>query len=265
MTKYEAIIFWSEEDRAFIAAVPELPGCMADGASRETALNRVNVVIDEWIETAKSLGRPIPQPKDRNTKMRLVQKKVEDCLKHPVRVLPTLPRTDYSAVLRIWHSSSFLANKSSFIYPPSGVNRRRYDAAVVEICWEASGDATGLADPSQRLKSELGVEPTLRMRSAPFDLSQHSSLLEIRNTIGLALRPKHYSVGADGEVWGFEKFDHFEESRFQWWGKGPSDWQPSIKTFHDLLAAVHKEVEANDYQPYQPELHVKPRKEAITE
>ena len=65
MTKYEIIIYWSEEDRAFIAEVPELPGCAADGSTRESALKNVNVVIDEWIETAKSLGRPIPQPKGR--------------------------------------------------------------------------------------------------------------------------------------------------------------------------------------------------------
>jgi len=64
-TKYEIILYWSEEDKAFIAEVPELPGCTADGATREAALKNVNVVIDEWIETAKELGRPIPQPKGR--------------------------------------------------------------------------------------------------------------------------------------------------------------------------------------------------------
>lgn len=67
MTKYEVIIYWSDEDQAFIAEVPELSGCAADGATREAALKNVNVVIDEWIETAKSLGRPIPQPKGRLT------------------------------------------------------------------------------------------------------------------------------------------------------------------------------------------------------
>jgi predicted RNase H-like HicB family nuclease len=65
MTKYEVIIYWSEEDQAFIAEVPELPGCAADGATRQAALKNVDVVIAEWIETAKKLGRDIPQPKGR--------------------------------------------------------------------------------------------------------------------------------------------------------------------------------------------------------
>ena len=65
MTKYEVIIYWSEEDQAFIAEVPELPGCAADGATRQAALKNVDVVIKEWIETAKSLGRSIPEPKGR--------------------------------------------------------------------------------------------------------------------------------------------------------------------------------------------------------
>jgi predicted RNase H-like HicB family nuclease len=63
--KYEVIIYWSEGDRAFIAEVPELPGCAADGATRQAALKNVDVVIKEWIETARSLGRPIAQPKGR--------------------------------------------------------------------------------------------------------------------------------------------------------------------------------------------------------
>ena len=65
MTKYEVIIYWSEEDQAFIAEVPELPGCAADGRTRQEALKNVDLVIKEWIETAQSLGRPIPQPKGR--------------------------------------------------------------------------------------------------------------------------------------------------------------------------------------------------------
>lgn len=60
MFKYEVIIYWSEEDQAFIAEVPELPGCAADGATYQEALANVEVVIKEWIETAKELGRPIP-------------------------------------------------------------------------------------------------------------------------------------------------------------------------------------------------------------
>ena len=65
MDKYEIIIYWSEEDHAFIAEVPELPGCAADGASHQEALGNVEVIIQEWIATAKELGRPIPKPKGR--------------------------------------------------------------------------------------------------------------------------------------------------------------------------------------------------------
>jgi predicted RNase H-like HicB family nuclease len=65
MTKYEVIIYWSDEDGAFIAEVPELPGCAADGATYQESLANVEVIIQEWIETAKELGRPIPQPKGR--------------------------------------------------------------------------------------------------------------------------------------------------------------------------------------------------------
>ena len=63
--KYELIIYWSDEDQAFIAEVPELPGCAADGKTYREALSNVEVVIQEWIETATELGRPIPQPKGR--------------------------------------------------------------------------------------------------------------------------------------------------------------------------------------------------------
>ena len=65
MPKYEVIIYWSQEDLAFIAEVPELPGCAADGKTYREALRNVEVVVQEWIETAKELGRPIPQPKGR--------------------------------------------------------------------------------------------------------------------------------------------------------------------------------------------------------
>ena len=61
--RYELIIYWSREDQAFLVEVPELPGCMADGASYEEALANAQIVIAEWIETAKSLNRPIPEPK----------------------------------------------------------------------------------------------------------------------------------------------------------------------------------------------------------
>jgi len=65
MLKYEIIIYWSEEDQAFIAEAPELAGCAADGATHQEALVNLEVVIQEWIETAKELGRPIPEPKGR--------------------------------------------------------------------------------------------------------------------------------------------------------------------------------------------------------
>lgn len=65
MIRYEVIIYWSDEDEAFIAEVPELAGCIADGNSYQEALANVEVVIQEWIETAKELGRPIPEPKGR--------------------------------------------------------------------------------------------------------------------------------------------------------------------------------------------------------
>jgi predicted RNase H-like HicB family nuclease len=64
-SKYELIIYWSEEDQAFIAEAPELAGCAADGATYSEALANIQVVISEWIETAKDLGRPVPEPKGR--------------------------------------------------------------------------------------------------------------------------------------------------------------------------------------------------------
>jgi predicted RNase H-like HicB family nuclease len=65
MTKYEIILYWSDEDEAFIAEAPELAGCAADGASRQEALANVELVIAQWLETARELGRPIPQSKGR--------------------------------------------------------------------------------------------------------------------------------------------------------------------------------------------------------
>ena len=65
MTKYEVILYWSSEDDAFIAEVPELAGCTADGATRQEALANVEVIIAEWMETARNLGRYIPEPKGR--------------------------------------------------------------------------------------------------------------------------------------------------------------------------------------------------------
>lgn len=63
--RYEIIMYWSTEDEAFIAEVPELAGCMADGETYDEALANARVVIQEWIETAQSLGRMIPKPKGR--------------------------------------------------------------------------------------------------------------------------------------------------------------------------------------------------------
>jgi len=65
MSKYEIIIYWSEEAQVFIAEVPELPGCAADGKTYKEALANVETVIQEWIQTAKELGRPIPLPRGR--------------------------------------------------------------------------------------------------------------------------------------------------------------------------------------------------------
>ncbi|MGA3113713.1 MAG: type II toxin-antitoxin system HicB family antitoxin [Syntrophobacteraceae bacterium] len=63
--RYEVIIYWSDQDQAFIAEVPELPGCAADGATYQEAVANVETVIQEWIETAQELGRSVPAPKGR--------------------------------------------------------------------------------------------------------------------------------------------------------------------------------------------------------
>jgi predicted RNase H-like HicB family nuclease len=63
--RYEIVIYWSEPDHTFLAEVPELAGCMADGATYAEALQNVQVIIDEWIETARALGREVPRPKGR--------------------------------------------------------------------------------------------------------------------------------------------------------------------------------------------------------
>jgi len=64
-SKYEIIIFWSAEDDAFVAEVPELPGCMADGRSYQEALSNAQLIIREWIDTAEETGRAVPPPKGR--------------------------------------------------------------------------------------------------------------------------------------------------------------------------------------------------------
>jgi predicted RNase H-like HicB family nuclease len=63
--KYEMVIYWSETDQAFIVEIPELPGCMADGATYEEAVGNARIVIEEWIETARELGREIPAARGR--------------------------------------------------------------------------------------------------------------------------------------------------------------------------------------------------------
>src|SRR5881628_1950681 len=62
MYKYKMTIIWSDEDKAFIVEVPELPGCLADGATYQEAVSNAEVIIDEWIKTAKTIGRPVPKP-----------------------------------------------------------------------------------------------------------------------------------------------------------------------------------------------------------
>ena len=63
--KYEMVIYWSETDGAFVVEVPELPGCMADGASYQEAVANAEQVIQEWIDAAREPGRPAPEPKGR--------------------------------------------------------------------------------------------------------------------------------------------------------------------------------------------------------
>ena len=65
MFKYEIIIYWSEDDNAYIAEVPELHGCAADGNTHQEVLLNIQIAIEEWIETANMIGRPIPKPKGR--------------------------------------------------------------------------------------------------------------------------------------------------------------------------------------------------------
>lgn len=63
MYKYEVIVWWSEKDQAYIAEVPELPGCMSDGETYEEALKNMQIIISKWVAIAKELGRKIPEPK----------------------------------------------------------------------------------------------------------------------------------------------------------------------------------------------------------
>ena len=63
--RYEIILYWSQEDQAVIAEVPELPGCAADGTTNQEALANAEVVIREWVETVRELGRSVPEPRGR--------------------------------------------------------------------------------------------------------------------------------------------------------------------------------------------------------
>jgi predicted RNase H-like HicB family nuclease len=65
MSKYEIIIYWSADDAAYVAEVPELPGCMSDGETYQEALANAEIIIAEWLETAREIGRPIPEPRGR--------------------------------------------------------------------------------------------------------------------------------------------------------------------------------------------------------
>ncbi|MBQ1187534.1 MAG: type II toxin-antitoxin system HicB family antitoxin [Peptococcaceae bacterium] len=65
MPNYQVIIYWSDEDNAFIAEAPELPGCMADGKTRQEVLANLEVIMEEWITTARELGRPLPDIKEK--------------------------------------------------------------------------------------------------------------------------------------------------------------------------------------------------------
>jgi Uncharacterized conserved protein len=65
MNRYEIILYWNEEDRVFVAEVPELPGCMAHGQTQEDALSNAKQATALWIETAREFGDPIPEPKGR--------------------------------------------------------------------------------------------------------------------------------------------------------------------------------------------------------
>lgn len=65
LIEYELVIYWSEDDQSFVVEVPEFPGCMADGETYEQAVANAQRVIEEWMETARELGRPVPEPKGR--------------------------------------------------------------------------------------------------------------------------------------------------------------------------------------------------------
>lgn len=197
----------------------------------------------------------------REIEAQLLREKAESCLKQPIRLTPTLPRTELLPILRLWNSPSFSANKSWCIYKPTGIGSARYNSSVIETCWDMPSEYKRMMNPLEGLKSGFRPDPTITIRFAAFELGRHSTLLELRNGMSLALSAKLNSVYVDGEVWGFENFDYFQGSRLQWWGDGPSDWQALIKTFHCLVAEIQATLSSKDFQPYQPELRVEPLNE----
>ena len=85
MQKYEIILYWSSEDKVFVAEVPELPGCMAHGKTPEKALKNVNEAIELWIDTAKEFGDRIPEPKGRRLMLAQLQRENEIKLKNSMK------------------------------------------------------------------------------------------------------------------------------------------------------------------------------------
>lgn len=138
--RYELIIYWSNDDQAFIAEVPELPGCAADGASYGEAVSNVEVVIAEWIETAQEMGRPIPEPRGRSP---FAQVASRCCQRGPLRCVPAFSG----------HGSAALAH-----------GRRRSDLAEIAGC--ASGSTGLIAPPAPPLRGSRSTRPSSRRRWA---------------------------------------------------------------------------------------------------
>ncbi len=87
IAKYKIIIYWSEDDQSYIAEVPELPGCMADGSSYQEAVDNAERVVAEWIETAKEQGRRVPKPMRDHCMFRLYWRCCSMANKYPLRVV----------------------------------------------------------------------------------------------------------------------------------------------------------------------------------
>ena len=100
-SNYSVLIVWSEEDKAFLASVPELPGCIADGSTREEAVRNLDVVIEEWIETAKELKRQIPAPIDHATQEAMAERFRSDVKQHIQREVQTAVERVLSELSRL--------------------------------------------------------------------------------------------------------------------------------------------------------------------